>query len=89
MKANFYSKQYMEVKSIMEVLEPMLDNIPKNELDIFIKIKAKILIYRLILYFIYDDLDNSIESVMGMIKYLISHPTFTLEDKAKFFLELY
>ena len=85
MKANFYSKQYMEVKSIMKVLEPMLENIPKNELDVFIKIKAKILIYRLILYFIYDELDDSIDSVMGMIKYLIDHPTFTLEDKAKFF----
>ena len=85
MKGNFYSKQYPKVKSIMEMLEPMLDNIPRNRQNIFIKIKSKILIYQLILSFIYDDLDNSLESVMGMIKYLTNHQTFTLEDKAKFF----
>ena len=85
MKGNFYSKQYPKVKSIMEMLEPMLDNIPRNKQNIFIKIKSKILIYQLILSFIYDDLDDSIESVMGMIKYLTNHQTFTLEDKAKFF----
>ena len=85
MKSYFYSKQYPKVKSIMEILEPLLDNIPKNKFYIFIKIKSKILIYQLLLYFIYDELDNSIESIMGMIKYLTNHPTFNLEDKAKFF----
>ena len=85
MKGFFYSKQYLKVKSTMETLEPMLQYIPRNKLYIFIKIKSKILIYQLILYFIYDDLDNSIESVMHMIKYLTNHQTFTVEDKATFF----
>ena len=85
MKGYFYSRQYTKVKSIIETLEPMLEYIPKNKSNIFIKIKSKILIYQLILDFIYDDLDSSIESVMGMIKYLTNHQTFTLEDKAKFF----
>ena len=85
MKGYFYTKQYMKVKSIMETIEPMLNYIPKNKFNIFIKIKSKILIYQLILYFIYDDLDNSIDSVMGMIKYLTNQQTFTLEDKAQFF----
>ena len=84
-KGYFYTKQYMKVKSIMETIEPMLKYIPKNKFIIFIKIKSKILIYQLILYFIYDDLDNSIDSVMGMIKYLTNQQTFTLEDKAQFF----
>ena len=85
MKGYFYSKQYLKVKSTMEMLEPLLQYIPDDKFDIFIKMKSKILIYQLILYFIYDELDNSLESVMGMIKYLTNHSTFTLEDKAKFF----
>ena len=85
MKGYFYTKQYKKCSSVIEQLEPMLVHIPKNKFHIFIKMKSKILIYQLILFFIYDDLDNSIESVMGMIKYLTGHPTFQLEDKAKFF----
>ena len=85
MKGYYYTKQYLKVKSTMEMLEPLLQYIPNDKFDIFIKMKSKILIYQLILYFIYDELDNSLESVMGMIKYLTNHPTFSLEDKAKFF----
>ena len=85
MKGYFYTKQYIKCRSTIEELEPMLEYIPKNKFDVFIKIKSKILMYQLILYFIYDELDDSIDSVMGMIKYLRNHPTFNLEDKAKFF----
>ena len=85
MKGYFYTKQYTNCTSVIKELEPMLVYIPKNKQDIFIKMKSKILVYQLILFFISDDLDNSIDSVMGMIKYLTGHPTFKLEDKAKFF----
>ena len=85
MKGYYYTKQYLKVKSTIEMLEPLLQYIPNDKFDIFIKMKSKILIYQLISYFIYDELDNSLESVMGMIKYLTNHSTFTLEDKAKFF----
>ena len=85
MKGYYYTKQYLKVKSTIEMLVPLLQYIPSDKFGIFIKIKSKILIYKLILYFIYDELDNSLESVMGMIKYLTNHSAFTLEDKAKFF----
>ena len=85
MKGFFYSKQYDKCKSLFEPLDSMLVYIPKDKNDIFIKIKSKILIYETILYFINDELDNSVDSIIGMIKYLSNHPTFDVEDKAKFF----
>ena len=85
MKSSFYTKQYDNCEKILEHLNSMLEYIPKDKNDIFIKIKAKILIYQLILFFINDDIDNSIDSIIGLIKYLTNHPTFNLEDKSKFF----
>ena len=85
MKTSFYNKQYNESEKILEHLNSMLEFIPKDKNNIFIKIKAKILIYQLILFFINDDIDNSVDSVIGLIKYLTNHPTFNLEDKSKFF----
>ena len=85
MKSSFYTKQYDNCEKILEHLNSMLEYIPKDKNDIFIKIKAKILIYQLILFFIDDDIDNSIDSIIGLIKYLTNHPTFNLEDKSKFF----
>ena len=85
MKGYFYSKKYKECSATIDMLEPMLEYIPKNKLEIFIKIKSKILMYQTILFFIFDEIDKSIDSVMDMIKYLTNHPTFNLENKAKFF----
>ena len=85
MKGYFYSKQYNKCKQVLETLDSMLEYIQKDKKDIFIKIKAKILLYQLILYFIYDDIDNSVDSIIGWIRYLSNHPTFSLEDKASFF----
>ena len=85
MKGYFYTKQYQECKLIIDTLEPLLEYIPKNKFELFIKIKAKIMVYQLILYFIYNDLDACFESVIGMIKYLSNNTIFTLEQKTKFF----
>ena len=85
MKGYFYSKPFDKCKTIIQQLDLELKYIPANKKDSFIKIKSKILMYELILYFIYDDLDSSIDSVIGVIKYLTNHPTFDVEDKAKFF----
>ena len=85
MKAYFYTRQYQYCKNIIDILEPLLEYIPKNKFELFIKIKAKIMIYQLILYFIYNDLDSSFEAVIDMIKYLSNNTIFTLEEKAKFF----
>ena len=85
MKAYFYTRQYQYCKNIIDILEPLLKYIPKNKYELFIKIKSKIMIYQLILYFIYNDLDASFEAVIDMIKYLSNNTVFTLEEKAKFF----
>ena len=85
MKGYFYTRQYQDCKYIMDTLEPLLEYIPKNKSNIFIKIKSKIMIYQLILYFIYNDLDASFEAVVDMIKYLSNNTIFTLEEKTKFF----
>ena len=69
MKGYFYSRQYDNCKAILENLDSSLEYIQNNNNDFYIKIKSKILIYELILYFINDDIDNSIDSVIGMIKY--------------------
>ena len=85
MKGYFYTKQYQDCKDIIDILEPLLEYIPKNRYNLFIKIKSKIMIYQLILYFIYNDLDASLESIIDMIKYLSNSTIFTLEEKTKFF----
>ena len=85
MKGYFYIGQYDNCKNIIDILEPMLEYIPKNKFDIFIKMKSKIMTYQLILYFIYDDLDASLAAVIDMIKYLSNNTMFTLEEKTKFF----
>ena len=85
MKGHFYTKQYQDCKDIIDILEPLLEYIPKNRYNLFIKIKSKIMIYQLILYFIYNDLDASLESIIDMIKYLSNSTIFTLEEKTKFF----
>ena len=85
MKGYFYTEQFDKSKAIIDQLESMLIFIPREKNDVFIKIKSKILVYQLILYYIGDDIDSSIDSIIGMIKYLSNHPFFDLEDKAKFF----
>ena len=85
MKGYFYTKQYDDCKNIMEILEPMLEYLPKNKFDLFIKMKSKIMVYQLTLYFMYDELDNAFDAVIDMIKYLSNSTIFTLEQKTKFF----
>ena len=85
MKGYFYTRQYDSCRNIMDILEPLLEYIPKSKFDLFIKIKSKIMIYQLILEFIYNHLDESFDAVIGMIKYLSQNDIFTLEEKTKFF----
>ena len=85
MKGYFYTRQYDSCRNIMDILEPLLEYIPKSKFDLFIKLKSKIMIYQLILEFIYNHLDESFDAVIGMIKYLSQNDIFTLEEKTKFF----
>ena len=63
MKGYFYTRQYEECKNIIDTLEPMLEYIPKNKFELFIKIKSKIMVYQLILYIIYDELDMAFDAL--------------------------
>ena len=83
MKGYFYTRQYDSCRNIMDILEPLLEYIPKTKFDLFIKLKSKIMIYQLILEFIYNHLDESFDAVIGMIKYLSQNDIFTLEEKTK------
>ena len=85
MKGYFYTRQYEECKNIIDTLEPMLEYIPKNKFELFIKIKSKIMVYQLILYIIYDELDMAFDAVILLIKYLSNNALFSLEEKTKFF----
>ena len=85
MKGYFYTEQYNKCNTTLEQLESMLEYIPREKTDVFIKIKSKILVYQLILFFISDNIDNSIDSIISMIKYLSNHPTFSLVEKKTFF----
>jgi tetratricopeptide (TPR) repeat protein len=78
MKGYFYTRQYDSCRNIMDILEPLLEYIPKSKFDLFIKLKSKIMIYQLILEFIYNHLDESFDAVIGMIKYLSQNDIFTL-----------
>ena len=89
MKGYFYTEQYNKCNTTLEQLESMLEYIPREKTDVFIKIKSKILVYQLILFFISDNIDNSIDSIISMIKYLSNHPTFNLVEKKNIFLALY
>ena len=70
MKGFFYTKQYVKCKSLYETLEPMIENFKEKKMDIFIKMKSRIMVYRLVLHFINNELDDAIEAVMDMIKYI-------------------
>ena len=85
MKGYFYTRQYEECKNIIDTLEPMLEYIPKNKFELFIKIKSKIMVYQLILYIIYDELDMAFDAVILLIKYLSNNALFSLEEKTKFY----
>ena len=63
----------------------MLEYIPKNKFELFIKIKSKIMVYQLILYIIYDELDMAFDAVILLIKYLSNNALFSLEEKTKFY----
>ena len=97
MKSYFHLKQYSKCLSIQKditekiLIEKIRENgkknkkKDKNKYDLFTKIKAKIEIYNLFINFIYDNLDNSIDSLMNVIKSLSENDTLPLEEKAKFF----
>ena len=91
-KSLFYTKKFMECLSLKpKILEKILIETKRDKeksqkkQDIFIKIKSKISMYTLIINFILDKLDNSVESVIEVIKDLSENNNYSLDDKIKYF----
>ena len=59
MKSYFYDKQYIECNIKLVELNQKYTIIENSKRKIFLKIKAKIMLYSLIINFIYNDLEKS------------------------------
>ena len=85
MKTKFYLKQYEECEIIKEQLNNIIPSIYKEKRDKYFKIKITIFLYDLIINFIKDDLDKSIESIINLITYISTEEEMTLEEKISYF----
>ena len=85
MKSEFYCKQYDNCEYTKTKLNSILSTIFKEKRSEFYKIQSKILLYDLIIYFIKDDINNSIESVLSTISYITQDEDMSLEEKTLFF----
>ena len=91
-KSFFYTKKYSEFlffqsKLLSKILiESQRDKGKINKKHYtLIKIKAKILMYTLLINFISDKLDNCIESIHDIIEDLSHNKSYSLDDKIIFF----
>ena len=85
MKSKFYCKQYDNCEYTKTELDNILSTIFKEKRSEYYKIKSKILLYDLIIYFIKDDINSSIESVLSTISYITQDEDMSLEEKTLFF----
>jgi serine/threonine protein phosphatase PrpC len=85
MKSHFYLKQYNDCELIKQKLDDELISIYKDKRDAFFKIKSKIFLYDLIINFINDNLNESINSILDIISYISTNEEMTLEEKVSFF----
>ena len=85
MKCNFYLKQYNDCDLIKENLESILDSIYREKREEYFKMKSRIFLYDLIIKFIKDDLNESIDSILNTISYISKSEEMLLEEKISFF----
>ena len=93
-KSFYYARQYSnclplhdEIIRRMEIEEKRDKKIIKEKVDLFIKIKARVDVYKLLINFIFDNLDTSVDLILDMIKYLSNNTNLTLEYKIAYFFE--
>ena len=86
-KANFKNRNYEECEINISRLENILSNLFQFHPKIFIKYKTKIFLYKFVIKFIYDDLENSVNRILEMISYIKNNEFFELENKTEFFFE--
>ena len=70
MKCNFNLKQYNDCELVKENLENIIHSIYKDRREEYFKMKSKMFLYDLIVKFINDDLNESIESMINVINYI-------------------
>ena len=94
MKSFYYSRQYSnclplhdEIIEKIEIEEKRDRKITKEKIDLFIKIKARVEVYKLLINFIFDNLDISVDLMLNMIKYLSNNIKLSLEYKISYFFE--
>ena len=85
MKSNYYCKEYDNCEYIKSQLNEILPSIYKEKRSDYYKIKSKILLYDLIIFFIKDNINKSIDSVLSIISYIAQNEEMTLEEKTLFF----
>ena len=85
MKCNFYLKQYNDCDLIKENLESILNSIYKDRREEYFKIKSRIFLYDLIIKYLKDDLNESIESILNTISFISTNEEMILEEKISFF----
>ena len=85
MKCNFNLKQYNDCELVKEKLENIIHSIYKDRREEYFKMKSKMFLYDLIVKFINDDLNESIESMINVINYISTEDEMTLEEKVSFF----
>ena len=85
MKSNYYCKEYDNCEYIKSQLNEILPSIYKEKRSDYYKIKSKILLYDLIIFFIKDNINKSIDSVLSTISYIAQNEEMTLEEKTLFF----
>ena len=85
MKSQFYCKQYDNCEYTKSQLDSLLTTIYKEKRSEYFKIKSKILLYDLIIFFIKDDSKNSIESVLNTISYIAQNEDMSIEERTLFF----
>ena len=94
MKSFYYARQYSncltlqdEIIRKIEIEEKRDRKIIKEKIDLFIKIKARIDVYKLLINFIFDNLDKSVDLMLDMIKFLSKNNNLSLEYKISYFFE--
>jgi hypothetical protein len=84
-KCSFKLNDYNNCESYISKLENNLMDIFQFKKSSFIKYKAKIFLFKFILNFTLDNLENSINKVIEMITYLKESNFYSLEEKIYFF----
>ena len=85
MKSQFYCKEYDNCEITKSKIDETLLLIYKTKRSEFYKIKSKILLYDLIIFFIKDEINKSIDSVLGTISYIGQNEDMSIEERTLFF----